>query len=111
MARETAEQAIIARERAALERCYQGDPFGFVELLADDVTYFDDIAAGTRLDGGASVREYLAAFKGKLSPKVQLHGDIGVLTLNLNTYSPDGNVTSRWKATEVYRRIAGDWRF
>src|SRR5438876_4016474 len=105
MARETAEQAIIARERAALERSYQGDPFGFVDLLANDVTYFDDIAAGTQLDGGASVWAYLAGFQGKLSPsrfemlnpKVQLHGDIGVLTLNLNTYSPDGNVTSRWK--------------
>ncbi len=52
MNRENAEQAILARERAALERWYKGDPSGFVELLADEVTYFDDIAAGAGCSGG-----------------------------------------------------------
>lgn len=115
---ENAQATILTQERAALERWFKGDPFGWVALCADDVTYFDDVATQTRLDGIAALREYVGTLEGKvnvpsfefLEPKCQLHGDIGVLTYNLDTYADDGKLTIRWNATEVYRRMDDQWR-
>jgi len=41
---------IVALERAALDRWGKGDPQGYLETYADEVTYFDPVAA-TRIDG------------------------------------------------------------
>jgi ketosteroid isomerase-like protein len=49
-----------------------------------------------------------------IAPKVQHHGDIALLTLNLINYGKlaDGQeaVLARWNCTEVYSRIGGKWR-
>ncbi len=34
-------EAILAMENAAMERWRQGDPMGWAEISAEDVTYFD----------------------------------------------------------------------
>jgi ketosteroid isomerase-like protein len=114
---ESAQEKIIAQEREGLERWYDGDPLGYIAHHADDATYFD-VATEARLDGVVALREYLAPLEGKVSvpryevqnPKVQLQGDVGVLTFNLNTYSGDGKLMLRWNSTEVYRRIDDQWR-
>ena len=110
------EDVILARERSALDRWKTGDTFGFVDIAADEITYFDP-EIDKRCDGIRAFREYMASFRGKfsfpsydlLSPKVQLYGDTGVLTFNFVGYSKDGK-TDRWNSTEVYRRIQGEWR-
>ena len=80
---------ILAHERRALDRWSQGDPKGYIAEYASDVTYFDDIGAHQRVDGLAAVRGYFASLEGKVpthryeivNPKLQMYGDIGVLTM------------------------------
>ena len=82
LTREEVEQAVLARERQALDRWAVGDPFGLIENFADDATCFDDGAAQTRLDGIEEIRDYIASFAGKIpsqkyelvDPKVQVYG-------------------------------------
>ena len=111
------EEIILALEKAALEKWSKGDTSGFAALSTDEMTYFDP-TLDTRLDGGDAFKEYMSSLQGKFSidrfeilyPKVQLHGDVGILTFNLNNYSKDGKITSRWNSTEVYHLIGGEWK-
>ncbi|UCG61744.1 MAG: nuclear transport factor 2 family protein [Candidatus Zixiibacteriota bacterium] len=114
---EAVEQAILAMERQALDRWSAGDPVGFAENAADDITYYDDIAAQTRLDGLEELRSYLTSLEGQipahdyelLDTRVQVYGDIAISTLH---YQPnvDGEPGPLWKATDVYRFSNGEWR-
>ncbi len=107
--------AIIALERAALDRWGKGDPSGFIEISAPEVVYFDPFLE-RRLDGLEALTRYYEAARGKvqidryelINPKVQLYGDMAVLTFNYVSYS--GQVQSRWNCTEVYYRRDGRWR-
>ena len=112
---------IIAIERAALDRWGNGDPQGYLGIMAPEVTYFDPLQ-DARIDGRESMNALLAPWTGKikidryemLNPAVQRHGDVALLTFNLVNYckEPDGSerVAIRWNSTEVYSRIDGQWR-
>jgi uncharacterized protein (TIGR02246 family) len=112
---------VIAVERAALDRWGHGDPQGFLETYAPEVTYFDP-SQEKRVDGLEAMRQLIGPLAGKikvdryemLNPKVQSHGDVAVLTYNVVNYArqPDGSEkpTTRWNSTSVYRRIDGRWR-
>ncbi len=111
---------IIACERAALDRWGRGDPGGFAEISADEVTYFDP-GTEKRVDGIGSLRQRYAPLEGKikierydmLNPNVQVHGDTAVLTFNLIDYTdgPEGSrAEDHWNATEVYWRSNGQWK-
>jgi len=110
------EELIISKERAALDRWKTGDTFGFVDVAADEITYFDP-EIEKRCDGIQAFRDYMGSFRGTFSfpsydllkPKVQMYGDTGVLTFNFVGHSKDGKA-DRWNTTEVYRLIKGDWR-
>ena len=113
-------EKIIAMERAALDRWGKGDPWGFTEISADQVTYFDPTTQ-RRLDGLEALRDFYAALEGKISiqryemidPKVQIQGDTAVLTFNLIDYlpTPDGSTRQDyWNSTQVYSRIDGAWK-
>src|SRR5438067_3718469 len=73
---------VIARERAALDRWGKGDPQGFLDIYAPEITYFDP-GVESRVDGHAAMTDYYRPFTGKIkirsyemiSPKVQRHGD------------------------------------
>ena len=118
MNQEDAQETVISLERAALERWSKGDPFGYSENAADDITYFDHFTK-TRRDGIGAVKDHLGQFEGTvdvpqskmIDPKVRVHGDLAVLAFNWETYTNDGELTSRWNATEVYRRDDGQWRY
>ncbi len=108
-------ETILAMERAALDRWGKGDPSGYLEISASDVVYFDPFLQ-RRLDGLPALRDYYEAARGRvqivsdeiLHPKVQICGDVAVLTFNY--VSSGGGGRTRWNCTEVYRRDAGDWR-
>lgn len=110
--------AILTEEQRALERWSSGDTSGYATRCADDVTYLDDIGAQHRVDGLAALHRYLASLTGKIpqhryeivDPKVQLYGDIGILTMGYQPIAPDGQPLTRWKATSVYRRSSDGWR-
>ena len=112
------EQAIITQERRALDRWAAGHPSGYLDVDADDVTYFDDIGAQRRVDGLAAMRAYFTSLEGRIpahryemvDPKVQLYGDTAVLTMRYHPTALDGTKGTPWKATSVYRKRGGEWR-
>jgi hypothetical protein len=113
---QTPEEKIIAIEKKTLDRWKNGDTFGFIEIADENITYFDPTLA-ERIDGIKKFRDYLGPLKGTfsfpryelLNPKVQLYGDIGILTFNFVGYSEDGK-TNAWNTTEVYRRVNNEWK-
>ena len=112
---------LMALESAAMERWRKGDPWGFIELYAPEVTYFD---TGTpqRLNGLEALRAEYERREGKIhydvmefiAPHVQVQGDMAVLTYRFfsTQLNPDGSIASRtpWNCSEVYARMAGKWR-
>ena len=112
---------IIELERGALDRWGKGDPGGYQEIYAPEVTYFDPMQ-DKRIDSLDAIKAMQAPIKGKIrvdrydmiDPKVQHYGDIAVLTFNLLSYrtGADGKetVVGRWNSTEVYRATGGTWR-
>ncbi len=112
---------LMTLEMAAMERWRKGDPWGFTDISAPLVTYFD---SGTpqRLDGLAALKEEYGKRAGKIhyevmdfvAPAVQVHGDAAVLLYRFFDIhlGPDGSVRQRtpWNCTEVYARTDGAWR-
>jgi ketosteroid isomerase-like protein len=112
---------VVAMEKAALDRWGKGDPQGYLEIMANEVTYFDPTQE-KRVDGGEAMRKLLAPITGKvkvsrfdmIDPKVQHHGDAALLTFNLVSYvtPSDGKerAVARWNSSELYARVDGQWR-
>ena len=111
---------VMALESAAMNRWRQGDPWGFTEISAPHVTYFDT-QTPQRLNGRDALREQYARLEGKIfydafdfiEPRVRVQGDLAVLfyrffSIRLN---PDNSILSRvpWNCTEVFARIDGQW--
>ncbi|OGU57054.1 MAG: hypothetical protein A2V66_05685 [Ignavibacteria bacterium RBG_13_36_8] len=110
---------MISKEKAALDRWCSGDPWGYAEIYADEITYF---SPGTerRFDGIDTMKASFEPIVGKvfvdsyelINPKVQVHGDTAILTFNQIAYVPTTEGTTReshWSCTEVYAKINGDW--
>ena len=118
-------QHIISLERSALDRWIHADPDGYLTLYANDATYFDPFR-DKRVDGLDELRARTASMRGMtlpftepryvmIDPRVDVDGDIAVLTFNLVNYgkptgSAEEKVLARWNATEVYRRSNGAWQ-
>jgi ketosteroid isomerase-like protein len=106
---------IIALERAALDRWGAGDPSGYLEISAPDVTYFDPFLE-RRIDGLEALSAWYAPLRGAvhidhydlIEPKVLVCGGAVMLTFNLVSYS--GATTMRWNCSEVYRNDPAGWR-
>ena len=112
----TVQEKIIGLEKAALERWNNGDPAGFIELSAKDVTYFDPFLE-KRIDGLDALTRLYEPLKGQgkvdryemIDPQVQATGKMAVLTYNLNSYS--GDKIYKWNCTEVFRfEPGGNWK-
>lgn len=110
------EHPLIAIEREALRRWCSGDPSGYLEISAPEVTYFDPFRV-RRLDGLDALTALYGTLRGQidsprfelLNPRVQDHGDTAVLSFNFVSWERDGGV-SRWNCTEVYVRVPGAHR-
>jgi hypothetical protein len=109
-------EQVLAAEKALLARRVQGDTHGFVDAAANEVTYFDPLTE-RRVDGKSAFRDHLEPIRGKFSiprhemqnVKVQSEGGTAVLSYNFVSYDDLGAVTSRWNATEVYRKNGSRW--
>jgi ketosteroid isomerase-like protein len=113
-------QAIVALERGALDRWGKGDPQGFLEIYAPEITYFDPFQE-QRIDGRDAMKALIEPLTGRINvpsyemigPKVQRHGDAAVLSYNLHSHArlPNGDsMVVRWNSTAVYAQIAGQWK-
>src|ERR1041384_1274926 len=76
---------IVALERGALDRWGRGDPGGYLELYARDVTYLHP-QGEKRIDGLAAMRQALEPIKGlvkidnyeMIAPRVDRAGDVAI---------------------------------
>ena len=108
-------ETIMGLERCALERWGRGDPEGFLEISAPDLSYFDPFIE-RRLDGLAALRSMYEQIRGKIhidrfeiiEPRVQVAGDVAVLTFRFKSYGGAGSID--WNTTEVYQRDQAGWR-
>lgn len=112
---------VMALEVAAMQRWRTGDPYGFIEISAPEVTYFD---TGTprRINGRDALKAEYAWREGKIfydvmdfvDPHGQMCGNMAVLTYRfLSTWlDSDGSVSRRtpWNCTEVFARLDGQWK-
>ena len=111
-----AEEDILAQERLGLDQWAAGNPQGYAHSATDDVTYFDDIAAATRIEGREAWLSYLASLPIPphsyeiLDPRVQVYGNTAILTFHYQAFGPEGEEAQPWKATSVYRYEEGVWR-
>lgn len=112
---------LMTLEAAAMERWRKGDPFGYVEISAPEVTYLD-VGTQPRLNGRETLRAYYAPIAGKVAfdvmdfvaPEVRMCGDLAVMPFRFLSISlnPDGSVARRtpWNVSEVYVNRDGQWR-
>ena len=98
---------LIQMERAALDRWGRGDPDGFLEISAPEVTYFDPFQP-EGIHGLSALGQYYAQLRGKIfverdemiDPKVQISGETAVLSYRYASRGRGGD-EMRWNATEV----------
>lgn len=113
---EEAKKAILEKIEMANEKWANGDPMGFVEVAANDITWMDDLAAQFPISGKDSLEAYLENFKGQIPPHehelsdfaFQFYDDIVIVTYRY-TGTFDGVPADPWKVTSVYKYINGDW--
>lgn len=117
----TLEKAILKLEREALDRWGKGDPAGYTDVYASDVTYFDPLVS-SRIDGLQAMLDYYKPWTGQihvfryeiLDPQVVVSADMALLTYNLVNYVQESGGQERkgscWNCTEVYARRGGQWR-
>lgn len=113
---EEAEKAVIAKETEALDNWSAGNPAEFAVNGGDDLTYFDDIGASTRMDGIEECNAYFASLQGMVPPhdytmedvNVQVYGNVAILTFQYFG-TIEGETGPPWKATSVYNYRDGDW--
>jgi ketosteroid isomerase-like protein len=118
---QTVADEILNLERGALDRWGRGDPDGFLEVYAPDITYFDPLTA-TRIDGHQAMVDYYRPWMGKihvaryemLNPHVVENAEMALLTYNLVNYIRDANgfesVGTCWNSTTVYQRQNDAWK-
>ncbi|MBN2135417.1 MAG: nuclear transport factor 2 family protein [Acidobacteria bacterium] len=116
-----AEQEIFDLEVTAMERWRKGDPDGFLELSAPDVTYFDTGTSG-RINGLEELKALYDKRRGKIAydvmefinPRIQMYNDSAILTYQFfsTVLNPDGTIKKRtpWNCTEVFTKIDGEWK-
>ncbi|MDR0973723.1 MAG: nuclear transport factor 2 family protein [Prevotellaceae bacterium] len=107
---------ILSLEEAALDEWIQGNPSGFLQIYAEDYSYFDPFVE-KRVDGFQAIKQLYESLRGQISadryemlnPTVQTHGDTAVLSFNYRAYCADG--VQEWNCTEVYRLQADNaWK-
>jgi hypothetical protein len=106
---------IIALERAALDGWLAGNPEPSLALSDPEITYFH-VMTEKRVDGLPALKAVVEPFRGRrlyvsydmLDPKVQVGGDMAVLTYILLRHT--ASAASRWNATQVYQKKAAGWR-
>ena len=102
-------ETIIAMEKAALDELIKGNYSCFLEIYAEDITYFDPFQE-KRFDGLKKVQAYYKSIEGPakiahcemINPVVQVAGKMAILSYNLISFF--GSEVFREKCTEVYRQ-------
>jgi hypothetical protein len=108
-------EEIVALERRAMDGWLKGDPGPQLAITDPQIAYFHAVVEN-RLDGLAPVKDLYERYRGTplfdsyeiLTPKVQVCGEVAVLTYRLAQHTR--TVTTFWNATQVYRMSKEGWR-
>jgi hypothetical protein len=110
---------VIALVRKGLDGLRRGDPTGITDACADDVTYYS-VEFDSLLVGRAALVEMYGPPTGETSydhfdlvnPTVQVLDDVAVLAFDFASYTTadDSQLRTRWRSTQVLRRIDTHWR-
>jgi ketosteroid isomerase-like protein len=112
---------VMALEAAAMERWRKGDPGGFIEICAPEVTYFDR-GTSKRINGLGALKAEYTQVEGQVSfdvmdfiaPEVRVCGDMAALVYRFMStrLNPDGSVSRRtpWNCSEVFVHSNDRWR-
>lgn len=109
-------KTLLAQSRAALDPYYgDSDPSTYVAMYADHVTAFDPWSKGKKENGAA--KDHLMGFAGSIpsaeyeivNPRVDLYGDIAILTFNVDLTDPAGGTLAVWNTTQVHHRTGDGW--
>lgn len=112
---------LLALENAAMERWRNGDPWGFIELSSQQITYIDP-GQTKPIIGHEAYSANMQQVEGKIhyqrsefiDPCVVAVEDAAVLSYNYRSsvLAEDGAVLGQtpWNATEVYFRLDGQWK-
>lgn len=115
------EDDVFSIEKRAMERWRNGDPWGFVEITAEDVIYVDP-GLTEQIVGLESFTAHMKQAEGQIyfqrsefiDPKVIVVGDAALLSYNFRSsvIAKDGSIASQtpWNATEVFFRRGGQWK-
>jgi len=108
---------IFSMEQAAMERWRQGDPMGWAEISADEVSYIDP-ARTAPIIGRGNYHAFLKGLEGQIhyghsefiDPQIEIVGDAAVLSYNYRS-RPDATSPHQtlWNTSEVYFRQGGQW--
>ena len=106
---------LVTLERQALDGWMKGNPDPAIAISDPGITYFH-VMTEHRLDGLPAVKALYEGFRGRplfesyeiLEPKVQVSGDIAVLTYLFAWRT--GSVVSRWNSTQIYQKKKDGWR-
>ena len=112
---ESTANTILALEQAALDRWVNGDPDGFLEIVAPDVSYIDP-SQERPLRDRAELTELYDQLRGAINiesseivnARVQEAGDVAVLSYQFFTDGSEGSMN--WNATEIYQKLPEGWR-
>jgi hypothetical protein len=110
-------ETILSQLKASLERWYLGDPYGWLENMAEEMTYFSPFT-NSRLDGRRAVEANVAPVEGQiyspgyevLDPHLQLGEDLAVLTYHLTELDENDALNVGWKVTDIYRQAGDKWQ-
>ena len=114
--KEEAKAVIWKKIQAANVRWASGDPMGFLECSAQDITWSEPFTPQNRVSGYKAMKLFLESFKGKVPPHkhellnsmFQFYNDMMIVTYHYQA-TIEGELADPWKVTAVYRYIDGDW--
>lgn len=115
---ETLAQHIIALEKAALNKWFNGDTSGYNRLWSRrNFSYFDAVVT-ERIDSHEEIEKVLAAIEGKLfadsydfkNPRVQFSDDMSMGVLTYQLYAKTTLIDMAYNCIEVYHKEPdGQW--
>lgn len=109
---------LIQLERDALDKYYAGDMSGYYNIWSHDNFSYFDAGHDKRIDNFTDIKAFMDQnLAGKMhadsyqfvSPRVQLHGDTGILTYQL--FADTNFINMKYNVVEVFQKNAkGEWK-
>lgn len=119
-AQQSAEQQVIAREKAAWEAWQKKDKAYYMDYLSKDATYFGAMSPYLEIDPHVNFlpkfEEFAEQFKLQhvqmYNPRVQIYGDTAILTYNASVMASFSGQPMNYSAkiTVVMVRQGNTWR-